>query len=85
MPIIELEINFMGAPIKEHYLLGLPRLEHELKVTKENLSGLICTEHIELPKVEKKVSDGRWVVEIKTCCENSLNLIEKRLDEIYKK
>lgn len=85
MPTIDLEILMIGKTLgKDATVLDHVFLDKEHLKMSNQLAGLLCTNHVRLPTVQKAFVDDRWVIRIHGCCVNHLDLIEKRLDENYK-
>jgi hypothetical protein len=83
---IEIEPTVLGRPIKDENLLGYQQgfVNHYHEKIEVAVAGLICIHHVQLPALENKYVDGRWVIELSACCKEHLDLVEKRLDEIFK-
>lgn len=83
---LEIEPTIFGNLIKDEKLLTYQQggIDAYYNKITDMLAGLLCTEHVHLPELERKYVDGRWIIEVNSCCENQIEMITKRLDEKYK-
>lgn len=49
----------------------------------EKLGGMLCMNHFQLPSCTSEYTRGRWVVSVTGCCRHHMNMVERRLQEMY--
>ena len=82
--IIEVEIRVLGRVVKENASrIKKDFVLREYHHISKGLRSLTCVLHGEIPIVELRVLERRWVAEIKCCCECLKDQVSKRLNENF--
>ena len=82
--IIEVEIRVLGRVVKENASrIKKDFVLREYHHISKGLRTLACVVHGQIPIVELRVLEGRWVAEIKCCCESLKDQVSERLNENF--